>query len=640
MAISISFSDIRKSFGTDVVLDGVSFSAEAGDKVGIIGRNGAGKSTLLRILTGEEEADSGNVFFGKDLRVGFLKQEQKWDESEFLSLRAERGNPTPLSIMKSAYEEAKAEGAEVFESEVVGLLRRMAFTDDMHEQPVSRFSGGESTRLAFAALLLRKPDILLLDEPTNHLDIGMLNWLEQHLRSFKGTVLLVTHDRYFLDRTVSKIVEIENHELLSYKGSYSQFAEFKREQHDAQMHAYEKAAREKRRQEDIIRHMKERGTEHLAKRAASREKRLAHEQVVQKPQSHVKSMRFGITEQTKSGNDVLLLSDIAKSFGNRELFNSVTLDVKRGERICMVGANGIGKTTLLEIILGRIMPNDGTIRKGQNVRLGYYDQKQSFDVATPSGFNRTVIEEMCSRYPKYSEGEMRNILATFLFTGDMVFREIDDLSGGERAKLALVRMILSDSNTLLLDEPTNHLDIPSREAVEDALLDFPGTLIVISHDRYFLNKVPTRIVELTEAGLLSFPGKYDYYQEKREQTISGAKYLKSLTHSTPTSSCAKQSEVTGTIAADNLEEPQLTDAATQRKRNKELETQKRRKESQIAAAEARITELEAEIAGTEQKLTEEKVATNPTILLELTNSLAKLHEDLEATLEKWESLHS
>jgi ATP-binding cassette subfamily F protein 3 len=409
----------------------------------------------------------------------------------------------------------------------------------------------------------------------------------------------------------------------------------------------------------MIRHMKERGTEHLAKRAASREKRLAHEIPAVKPQSHLKRMRFGITEQTKSGNDVLLISDIAKAFGSRELFNSVSLDVKRGERICMVGANGIGKTTLLEIILGRLMPNCGTIHKGQNVRLGYYDQKQSFEVVASRGISRTVIEEMFSLYPKYSEGEMRNILATFLFTGDMVFREIDDLSGGERAKLALVRMILSDSNTLLLDEPTNHLDIPSREAVEDALLDFPGTLIVISHDRYFLNKVPTRIVELTQTGLLSFSGKYDYYQEKREQTISGAKYLKSLARKDEgqgqrqgmdsgtapgmtgaLSSCAEQIGVTGSMYADNLGEKQLSDAAAQRKRNKEIETQKRRKESQISAAESRITELETEIAETELKLAEEEVASNPAVLLELTNNLAKLHEDLEATLEKWESLHS
>jgi ATP-binding cassette subfamily F protein 3 len=607
--IEFSLKDIHKSFGTDAVLRGVSFSLARGEKAGIIGRNGAGKTTLLRILAGDDEADSGEVFFAKNRRVGYLRQ------SSFGELR-EAGTATPESIMRREYERLSAEGAEVYESEIRGILRGMAFPDEMHNSLAENLSGGEKTRLALAALMMSKPDILLLDEPTNHLDIGTIVWLEKWIAPFRGTVILVTHDRYFLDKTVDRIIEIESGAAAVYPGNYSEYAARKRAAREQQQREYEKNRREIAHQEDLIRRYKERGTEKLAKRAASREKRLAHTTRAEKPLAEAKSIKFRLDENTKSGDDVIEAHNLAKSF-TRTLFADVNLDLKRGERLCIVGANGIGKTTFLRILLGHVMPDSGSIRRGHNVSMGYYDQEQKFPES-----RRTVLEDMNAAFPRYSEGEMRNILAAFLFTGESVFKEISALSGGERAKLALARLMLSGANTLLLDEPTNHLDIPSREAVEDALLEFDGTLIVVSHDRYFLNKVPTRIAELTAGALVNYPGKYDYYAEKRAEVASGKSYVRALADG----------------GTDGGQGETLTDSEAERRNKKQMETERRRREKLIAESEDLIESLEAAVAEIEADIMSEEIASSHEELAALAAKLDGLCAELEAAYADWERL--
>ncbi|MDR3225769.1 MAG: ABC-F family ATP-binding cassette domain-containing protein [Clostridiales Family XIII bacterium] len=498
--------------------------------------------------------------------------------------------------------------------------------------------------------------------------------------------MLVTHDRYFLDRTVNRIFEIERQHLTVYPGNYSEYVEKKKLVREQELRAYENQRAEIRRQEDIIRHMKERGTEKLSKRAASREKRLDMMARLERPDSELRAMKLRFGERIRSGSDVLEGVDLSKGFASkarfadsatypetdsatypkaasiiypkadsttdqeasgatypkagdttdpetssadfpnksdahhparRELFRDVNFDIKRGERICLVGANGVGKTTLLRMVLGQTPPDKGYLNKGVNVCIGYYEQEQIFPDS-----ERTVLEEMTATYRRYSESEMRGILARFMFTGDMAFRKISVLSGGERAKLALVKLFLSDSNMLILDEPTNHLDIPSREAIEDALLEYSGTVLVVSHDRYFLNKVPTRIAELTPDGLVFYSGKYDYYMEKKNEAGSGKAYMRTLS---------------GNESVEKKEDEPLSDAAAERQRKKREDAERRRRESAIKTIEARITELEGQIARTEAQIASPEAATDPARLTELTELLDVLHRALDAKLAEWEN---
>lgn len=693
--IVCSASNLSKNYGARPILKNVSFIVNQGERVGIVGGNGSGKTTLFRLLAGEEDADSGKVFFTRDLRLGYLRQENFREGSEGGSgsnphgagkdvgigcdpvsgddadrrfgaegglvsdphgagkdvgigcnpvsgddadrrLGAERtseiglrteisdkwgvgagGASTVLEVMETTYAELAAMGVEVYESEVRGILRSMAFSDMMMDTPVARLSGGEKTRLAFAELLLRKPDILMLDEPTNHLDIGTLNWLEQRLQSFPGTVLLISHDRYFLDRTVNKILEIEHGALAVYTGNYSAYAEKKRQSKAAAEKAWENEQREIERQERLIRSYKERGTEKLAKRAKSREKRLAHIERLEPVQQAGEKLKFHIDEKHKSGNDVLFAEGLGKTFGTgpeeKPLFQDVEFDIKRGERVCMVGANGIGKTTLMKIILGRVQPTEGFVSKGVGVRIGYYDQEQKL-----AGGGRLVLDEMTSTYPAFGEGEMRNLLGRFLFRGDAVFSSVDDLSGGERARLLLLKLMLSGANTLLLDEPTNHLDIASMEAVEAALLDYPGAIFAVSHDRYFLSRVPTRIVELTEEGLINYPGNYEYYMEKKSTIGSGKAYLKHLR---------------GEDDAQN--DRVLTEAASERLRKKQEASERRRRERTLSELETKIHNLENEINATEADIGCAEIYTDPDALSQCAARLEALKIDLERTYERW-----
>ena len=556
---------LRVAYGVDEIFRDVSFSVQAGERIGIVGANGAGKTTLLRLITGEVEPSGGSLVIDSEARIGYLKQGREG--------RPEDG------------------------------------------------SGGERARQALENILSGLPDILLLDEPTNHLDFDKLAWLEGRIRHFKGTILLVSHDRYFLDRTVSRIFDMGGGALKVYKGNYSAFREKKTALTEAAEKAFKHDLAEFRRQQDMIRHMKERGTEKLAKRAASREKKLARElrpEAIRHHDSEGKRMHIRFAESRRSGNDVILAEGLGISFGERQLFENVDLDVKHDETVCMVGANGVGKTTLFRILAGRLEPDKGCFERGAGVRIGYYDQHQ--ENLTGS---RTLLEEMQETFPSKDDNEHRRLLGAFLFSGDKVFQRIKTLSGGEKARLSLLKLIRSGANTLLLDEPTNHLDIASMEVVEEALKAFPGTLFIISHDRYLLETMPDRIVELTPEGLENYPGKFDYYFEKRAAREAEG----GLQDTAPVN-----------LAGGWADYRPETDAARERRLAKEAETAIRRRARQIAETEDAIDAAETRIAALEAALSDERNATDHEKLAGLHRELIGTEAELESLLEKWEEL--
>ena len=647
--IVVSAKDLTKAYGTDVILDKVSFHINKGDRVGIIGINGAGKTTLLRMLTGELPYEEGEAFISRDLQIGYLKQDAGFDSEKTLieevnavfehfpemearmaelleenEALAKASDPDSLEASRKLLEEYDAiherynyMGGYSYQSEIKGVLSSMAFGEDMYDKKISTLSGGERTRLALAVLLLRKPDILFLDEPTNHLDIGTLKWLEQYLKGYQGTMVIVSHDRYFLDETVNRIFEIDNKKLNIYEGGYTFYAAERRERREAEMRRYEKQHREIQRQEEMIRRFKQRGTEKLAKRAASREKRLAAIETIERPDSDHAKMKLTFHQNFQSGKDVLQAEDLSKAFGygmNKvQLFEGVDLDIKRGERVCIVGDNGVGKTTLLRVLMGDLSPGSGRIRIGHNVQFGYYDQGQLL-----LNESNDVIGELQEAYHLYSEGELRNILGRFLFRGEDVFLPVGALSGGEKARLSLLKLMMSGANTLILDEPTNHLDIESKEIFEEALLEFPGTCIIVSHDRYFLNRIPTRIMELTPEGLVNYLGKYDYYVEKKQQRIaSGKQYLEEMRK-----------------AREEAETEPLS-SAEQRRKKKEEEAAQRRVQRRKESLETSISDIEAEIKEIEEQLCREDVMTDPGKLAELSETLAARRSELDRNYEEW-----
>ena len=653
--IILSAKDLTKTYGVDVILQDVSFHINEGDRIGIIGANGAGKTTLLKMLSGELSCDGGDFFLQSDKTVGYLKQsdnfrsehtvieeveaifsgmarmeEEMLELSAAISEKAEKGESGPevdrmLARYDQMHQEYRDKGGYSYKSEMNGVLSSMAFGEEFYNKKISTLSGGERTRLALACLLLKKPDLLFLDEPTNHLDIGTLKWLEQYLKAYKGTILLVSHDRYFLDQIVNRIFEVENHRLETYEGSYSQYAEQKKQRRETQLRQYQNQQKEIARQEDMIRRFKERGTEKLAKRAASREKRLAAMDRVERPEPLRGKMKLRFHQNFKSGNDVLLAEDLAKSFGygmnEKRLFSGVNFDIKRGERICIVGPNGVGKTTLLKVIRGELSPTGGRLKVGYNVEFGYYDQEQSL-----LNDANTVLEELHDAYRLYTDTELRSILGRFLFQGEDVFLKVGSLSGGEKARLSLLKLMMSGPNVLLLDEPTNHLDIESREVFEDALLEFPGTVLVVSHDRYFLNKIPTRIFELGQEGITSYLGTYNYYVEKKQEIESGKQYLETLARG---SAQEKASEASDT--------PQLNSSEL-RKLKKEEEARQRRLKRQQEDAEKRIEKLEAEISEIEEELCREEVMVDPERLRELSGQMEQLKQELSEEYDKWMEL--
>lgn len=652
--IVVSAKNIGKAYGTDVILEGISFHINKGDRVGIIGVNGAGKTTLLKILTGEMENDEGEFFISEDTTVGYLKQHDSFSSENtvieeatniFSGVRRMEADMAELSdrIAETADDEDTSEqllkrfdaiqqeydrrGGYSYRSEITGILKSMAFDESFFSKKVSTLSGGERTRLALACLLLKKPDILLLDEPTNHLDIGTLRWLEQYLRSYQGTIVIVSHDRYFLDQIATKIFEIENHRLKIYSGGYTAYARQKKAEREDALRKYKKQQTEIRRQEDMIRRYKERGTEKLAKRAASREKRLDAVERIERPDGEGRKMKISFRENFKSGNDVLFGEGLSKGFGygseRKELFQDVDFDIKRGERICIVGPNGVGKTTLLRILIQELKPDKGRLKIGHNVDFGYYDQEQ----AHLTGSN-TVLEELKDSYRLYTDTDMRSILGRFLFTEDDVFVPVDGLSGGEKARLSLVKLMLSGANVLVLDEPTNHLDISSKEVFEDALLDFPGTVITVSHDRYFLNRIPTRILELEEDGFTEYLGKYDYYTEKKEEISSGKEYLKTLKDGSPDDDKPEKEK----ISSSGLS------AQEERKLRKEREAKERRLKRAKEKLENEIAELEAECEEIEAEMSKPEVITDHEKLSKLSRMLSECKDELDAKYEEWVEL--
>lgn len=631
--IVLSANNLTKTYGTDVIIDKASFHLNAGDKVGIIGRNGAGKTTLLNMLTGELPCDEGEFFVSQNTRIGYLKQRDNFSsegtvleeiEGIFSGLReleneiaelsdkvAENPHDTGLiNRLDELQHRFDREGGYTYKSEMIGILNSMAFDESFYNKKISSLSGGERTRLALAALLLEKPDILLLDEPTNHLDIGTLKWLEQYLEAYRGTIMIVSHDRYFLDRTVNRIFEVENHKVYSYQGKYSDYAAQKKLRRETELRAYNNQQREIARQEEMIRRMKQRGTEHLAKRAASREKRLDMLERIDRPESEMGKMKINFKENFPSGGDVIMAENLEKSFGrgaeHRELFHGVNLDIKRGERICILGPNGVGKTTLLRVLLGELTPDAGYLKIGHNVAFGYYDQGQLL----LSDAN-TVLEELKESYRLYTDTEMRSILGRFLFRGEEVFLPVGSLSGGEKARLSLLKLMLSGANTLILDEPTNHLDIESKEVFEEALMEFPGTVIVVSHDRYFLQRIPTRILELTQDGVIEYLGRYDYYLEKKSQGISAKKYFSKV-----------QEKPTG-------------DAAQQRRLKKEREAEERRRARLSEKLETEISELENQISELEQNLCKPENMSDYELLARLGAEREETEKRLAEAYDEW-----
>lgn len=635
--IVLSASNLTKVYGTDVIIKGVDFHINSSDRIGLVGRNGAGKTTLLNMITGELSSDDGQIFISSGVKIGYLKQRDNFEpentiideiqkvfeqvkqleeeinrtSDEAAALPFDEGLLHKLDRLQQEYERR---GGYTYRSEATGILTSMAFGPETYDKKIKTLSGGEKTRLALAALLLEKPDLLVLDEPTNHLDIGMLKWLEQYLSSYKGSIIIVSHDRYFLNKSVNKIFEIEHHKLKVYDGNYDTFAEKKRQLREAEARAYENQQREIKRQEDIIRHMKERGTEHLAKRARSREKRLDMIERIEKPKNAEGKMKIEFRQDFESGSDVILTENLKKSFVNGEsrriLFDHVNMDIKKGEKICIVGRNGIGKTTLLKLIMQELLPDSGRVKIGHNVTFGYYDQGQL--LLNPAN---TVLEEMKETYRLYTDTRMRSLLGRFLFKGDEVFLKVGDLSGGEKARLSLLKLMLGGANTLLLDEPTNHMDIESKEVFEEALSEFPGTALIVSHDRYFLQKIPDRILEITEDGIVEYLGKYDYYMEKKEQIQSGKKYLEDM------------------VSSENSK-AELS-AEEKRRMKKAEDAQLRRKNRLKESLEEEIEQLEKKIAELEEQMCLPDNIADYEKLERFGNDLSFVKEQHEDKLEEW-----
>ena len=642
--IILSANKLTKAYGEEVIFKDVSFSINAGDKVGLIGKNGTGKTTLLNILSGEWDATEGEFFVPQDVKVGYLKQRDNFFKedtvieavdgiySDLHRIEAEIAKVTEaidreptkelIARLDSLNLEYESKGGYTYKSEMAGVLQSMGFPKEEYPKRIQELSGGEKTRLALATLLLEKPGILILDEPTNHLDIDTLKWLEQYLASYRGTMIVVSHDRYFLDRVVDHILEIDNKKLYSYKGNYSQFAEKKKARREAELKAYNIQQKEIRRQEEIIRVMMGHNTEHLVKRAQSREKRLQMIDRLEKPESSGKDMKLTFKQDFKSGSDVLQTEDLGKTLYDREphrhLFSHLNMDIKRGERVCIVGPNGVGKTTLLRMIMGELKPTEGRIKLGVNVAFGYYDQGQQM-----LHDDLNVIEELRDSYHLYSDTELRNILGRFLFRGEDVFLKVGSLSGGEKARLTLAKLMMSGANTLILDEPTNHMDIESREVFEEALMDFEGTSVIVSHVRYFLEKIPTRILELTPEGAVEYLGNYDYYLEKKEENEA----LRNAQNGSKTAS--EPSDVNRVAQAGSKEE---------RAQKKAQEASERRLRREIEKTEAAITSNEEEIERLRAEMADPAIATDFAKLGKLGTRLEELRVRTDELYELWEKI--
>lgn len=529
--IALSCTGISKSYGVDAIFEDISFTVNAKDKVGLIGVNGAGKTTLMKILMGLESQDSGEIYYAKDLTLGYLEQNTNLDiqdsayayceaifsdvfaveeQMRTLEERMQHDHSEEIlqtySVLQEKFEQLDGYAVS---SKVRGVLNGLGFEESEYLRPISQLSGGQKSRVGVARLLLKKPDILLLDEPTNHLDIAAIKWLENYLKDYHGTIVMISHDRYFLDQITTRIFEIESGELTAYNGNYSKFIVQKKAFYEAELRQYEAQQRELAKQQDLIRKFKERGTEKLAKRARSREKRLAHMELVEQPQVFKAHFKMALKSAVKTGKDILIARDLSKSYDEKKVFENVDFEIYNGDRIGLIGPNGVGKTTLFKVLLSQLPVDSGSLTWGHHINPGYYDQELN-----TLNLEHSVLEEIHEQKPNLTLTEVRKLLGAFLFTGDDIEKGIHQLSGGERSRVSLLKLMLSSANVLFLDEPTNHLDLYAKETLEEALYNYDGTMLTISHDRYFLNKICNKIFEMTPTGIEVYWGNYDYYQQK------------------------------------------------------------------------------------------------------------------------------
>ena len=632
----LACQNIEKSFDGELLLQDVNFHIEEREKAALIGINGAGKTTLLRIIMGELPADNGQVILSRGKTIGYLAQHQEIDtnlsiygsllemkqhildiEQNMRALEKEMKHASgeELSKIMESYsrltQKFEQENGYACKSEIIGVLKGLGFEEKDFDKMVSTLSGGQKTRVALGRLLLSSPDIILLDEPTNHLDMDSIAWLETYLLNYPGAVFIVSHDRYFLDKVVTKIVELDNTKATVFTGNYSAYSEKKAQLRKAAYQAYLNQQQEIKHQEEVIAKLRQFNREKSIRRAESREKMLEKMEVLEKPTEVDAAMRISLKPRITSGNDVLMVEHLSKSFPSLPLFQDLNFTIKRGEKVAIIGNNGTGKTTILKI-LNRLLPADeGSSRLGSKVHIGYYDQEHHV-----LHMEKTVFEEISDEYPKLTNTEIRNLLAAFLFTGDDVFKPISALSGGERGRVSLAKLMLSEANFLILDEPTNHLDIISKEILEDALKSYEGTVLYVSHDRYFINRTATRILELTNQKLVNYIGNYDYYLEKKEELTSV--YAPQLQEEKP------------------LEKMSSTKQDWQQK--KEEQARIRKRENELKKTEKAIEELETRDKEIDEELAKPEVATDPSKCIPLSAEKGEIAEKLEELYEKWEEL--
>ncbi|HAD55347.1 MAG TPA: ABC transporter [Lachnospiraceae bacterium] len=639
----LSCQNISKAFVENQVLKNVSFHIEDHEKAAIVGINGAGKTTLLRIIVGEMTPDDGQVVLAKDKTLGYLAQNSTVDTShtiyeELLSVKADllrleekirecennmkHADGDALEDLMKQYTSLthafETGGGYLYRSELVGVLKGLGFTEDEFSKPVATLSGGQKTRVALGRLLLQNPDLIILDEPTNHLDMNSIAWLETYLLNYKGAVLIVSHDRYFLDRIAGKVIEIDQSKATTFMGNYSDYAVKKEQLRVAAWNAYMNQQREIKHQEEVIEKLKSFNREKSIKRAESREKMLDKIEVIEKPSEVRTDMKLTLMPRILSGNDVLTVEHLSKSFDSHKLFTDVNFEIKRGEHVAIIGDNGSGKTTLLKILNGLVPADQGTFRLGSNVEIGYYDQEHHVLHS-----EKTLFEEISDDYPYLNNTQIRNVLAAFLFTGEDVFKRISDLSGGERGRVSLAKLVLSNANFLILDEPTNHLDIMSKEILEDALNGYEGTILYVSHDRYFINRTAHRILDLTEGQFVSYVGNYDYYLEKHDTVMAA------IEASTPQS--ADADNTAATKAAES-------EVKLDWKAQKEEQARLRKKENDLKKCEEKIAELEARISEIDTEMSDPAIGTQVAKLQELSKEQTTCQEQLEKLYEQWEEL--
>ncbi|WP_312428683.1 ribosomal protection-like ABC-F family protein [Lacrimispora sp.] len=633
----LSCNNISKAFGSNQVIKHASFHIEDHEKAAIVGINGAGKSTLLKIIIGELPADEGDVVVSKGKSIGYLSQHQDLSgertvyeevletkrpvmemEAKIRQLEVDMKHAAgeELEAMLSTYSRLNHEfeliNGYAYQSEVTGVLKGLGFTEEEFHKPVMSLSGGQKTRVSLGRLLLTKPDIILLDEPTNHLDMESIAWLEGYLINYDGSVIIVAHDRYFLDRVVTKIMELDNGLMTVYQGNYTDYSGKRAMIREAQMKAYLNQQQEIKHQEEVITKLKSFNREKSIKRAESREKMLEKIEVLEKPMEINDEMRIRLEPNIISGNDVLTVRGLGKAFHQNRLFENVNFEIKRGERVAIIGGNGTGKTTILKMLNGILEPDKGEISLGSKVHIGYYDQEHQV-----LNMEKILFNELQDTYPSMNNTQIRNILAAFLFTGDDVFKRVKDLSGGERGRVSLAKLMLSEANFLILDEPTNHLDITSKEILEDALVNYTGTILYVSHDRYFINKTATRILDLTNQTLINYIGNYDYYLEKKEIMTS--------LYTAPLSAKAAAPE-------------EISETKLDWKAQKEEQARIRKRQNELKKTEDEIHKLETRDGEIDELLGKEEIFTDVSKLVELNNEKETIRLRLEELYELWEDL--